>query len=173
MDLSPETQTVFGPCGAAFVIRRDLYAELGGFDEDFFCYCEDADLNLRANLLGEVCVTVPDAVIDHIGSATHSVRSDFAVKHGYRNRFWMYVKGFPLGLFFVSLPVHLILSWAMGLKDILSGQGLPVLEAMSEAGSGLGRMLRKRHQIQREKRIGSLRLAHDLTWNPFKIFNRH
>ena len=171
-DLIPETLDVFGPCGAAFVIRRDLYEALGGFDEDFFCYCEDADLNLRANLMGELCVTVPDAVIDHIGSATHSVRSDFAVKHGYRNRFWMYVKGFPLILLLLSLPVHLILSWVMGLKDVLTGQGLPVLEAMSEAGAGLGRMLVKRRQIQRQIRFGSLRLARYLTWNPFKILNR-
>src|ERR1043165_886991 len=32
---------VFSPCGAAMMIDRELFFELGGFDEDFFCYGED------------------------------------------------------------------------------------------------------------------------------------
>jgi GT2 family glycosyltransferase len=34
---------------AALMIRRPLAEQLGGFDEDFFMYCEDVDLCWRAN----------------------------------------------------------------------------------------------------------------------------
>ena len=35
--------------GAALMIRRTLLDKIGGFDEDFFMYCEDVDLCWRAN----------------------------------------------------------------------------------------------------------------------------
>ncbi len=35
--------------GAALMIRRDLLDVIGGFDDDFFMYCEDVDLCWRAN----------------------------------------------------------------------------------------------------------------------------
>lgn len=38
--------------GCFFLTRRDFFLGLGGYDEDFFLYCEDADLSLRASALG-------------------------------------------------------------------------------------------------------------------------
>jgi len=38
--------------GAAMVMRTDVYREVGGFDERFFMFYEDADLGWRLNLLG-------------------------------------------------------------------------------------------------------------------------
>ncbi|WP_298770836.1 glycosyltransferase [uncultured Fibrobacter sp.] len=38
--------------GSFFCIRRDLYEQLGGFDEDFFMYGEDLDLCFRAKSAG-------------------------------------------------------------------------------------------------------------------------
>ncbi|MGB7566961.1 MAG: glycosyltransferase family 2 protein [Chitinivibrionales bacterium] len=36
------------PCGAFFMIKRELFNALGGFDERFFMYCEETDLAKRA-----------------------------------------------------------------------------------------------------------------------------
>ncbi|MEU1852543.1 glycosyltransferase family 2 protein [Streptomyces sp. NPDC019990] len=38
--------------GAFFLVRRPLFAELGGFDEDYFLYLEEVDFTLRARRLG-------------------------------------------------------------------------------------------------------------------------
>ena len=36
------------PSGSAALYRRSMLDEVGGFDDDFFLYCEDTDLGLRA-----------------------------------------------------------------------------------------------------------------------------
>ena len=165
-------KSVFSPCGAAFVIRRDLFEQLGGFDERFFCYCEDADLGARARLLGHNCRLVPDAKVAHIGSASTGVRSDFALYHGYRNRLWLYAKTMPLWLLIPTLPIHAGLTLLGAAKDTLNGKGGLVWKALGDALKGMGPILRSRTQIQRERQIGALRLAKVLTWNPLKIIRR-
>ena len=52
----PEEGYVFSPCAAAAVYRSDAFKQAGGFDERFFCYCEDVDLGFRLRLLGYECV---------------------------------------------------------------------------------------------------------------------
>ena len=171
----PETiagKPVFSPCGAAFVIRRDLFERLGGFDERFFCYCEDADLGARARLIGHNCRLVPEAKVAHIGSASTGVRSDFALYHGYRNRIWLYAKTMPLWLLIPTLPIHTGLTVLGAIKDTLNGKGRLVWRAIGDALKGMGPILRTRTKIQRERQIGALRLAKVLTWNPMKIIRR-
>jgi len=65
-----QEEWVFGGCGGAIAYRRDMWQALGGFDEDFFMYCEDVDLNWRAQLAGYRCIYTPQAVAYHRLSAT-------------------------------------------------------------------------------------------------------
>lgn len=58
--------------GADMMIRRDVWDSLGGFDKDFFMYCEDADLCYRCARAGYGVVSVPDARIIHLeGKSFH------------------------------------------------------------------------------------------------------
>ena len=59
----------FGVCGAACLLRRELFAELGGYDERYVSFCEDVDLNVRARIAGWRFEVVPEAVIWHVGNA--------------------------------------------------------------------------------------------------------
>ncbi|MBI1801797.1 MAG: glycosyltransferase family 2 protein [Chloroflexi bacterium] len=52
-------------CGGAMLIDRKLFAECGGFDENYFAYFEDVDLGWRLWLMGYRVVTVPAAVAYH------------------------------------------------------------------------------------------------------------
>jgi GT2 family glycosyltransferase len=51
--------------GGAMLIRKELFDELGGFDEDFFMYFEDVDLCLRAKKKGYKIVVNPLSRIFH------------------------------------------------------------------------------------------------------------
>ncbi len=164
-----QTAEAFSPCGAAFLIRRDLFEALGGFDDRFFCYCEDADLGFRARLRGERCLFVPEAKVTHIGSASTGVRSDFALYHGYRNRIWLYLKNMPLVLLLPTLPLHVALTLLGAVKDTLTGRGGPAWRGIGDAVKGLGPFFRSREHIQANRQISALRLAKVLTWNPLRI----
>jgi GT2 family glycosyltransferase len=63
---------VFGVCGAACLLRRELFAELGGYDESYFSFYEDVDLNVRARIAGRRFAYVPEAVVWHVGNASWS-----------------------------------------------------------------------------------------------------
>ncbi len=65
-----ESREVFGVCGAACLLRRELFAELGGYDESYFSFYEDVDLNVRARVAGWRFGYVPEAVVWHIGNAS-------------------------------------------------------------------------------------------------------
>ncbi len=56
--------------GACFAIGRQAFEQLGGFDESFFMYFEDADLCRRAAAAGMPIRYVPSAVVTHIGGAS-------------------------------------------------------------------------------------------------------
>jgi GT2 family glycosyltransferase len=51
--------------GACFLIRRDLFLRLGGFDENIFLFYEDDDLCRRVADSGSALIYVPQAVVRH------------------------------------------------------------------------------------------------------------
>ena len=71
-----EPREVFGVCGAACLLRRELFDDLGGYDESYFAFYEDVDLNVRARIAGWSFSYVPEAVVWHLGNASWQVGFD-------------------------------------------------------------------------------------------------
>ena len=61
--------------GCFFLVDADLWHELGGFDERFFMYAEEADFCLRARKLGAAPRFTPEAEIIHYGGASENIRA--------------------------------------------------------------------------------------------------
>ena len=59
------------PCAGAFMIHRDVYREIGGWDTGFFLDHEDIDLFIRAWQRGWVCAMAPEARIYHAVNASN------------------------------------------------------------------------------------------------------
>ena len=66
--------------GCFMLLQRKFWDELGGFDERFHMYAEDADLSFRASATGRPCIIVPSAAIIHYGGASERVRADKTVR---------------------------------------------------------------------------------------------
>lgn len=66
--------------GCFFLIRRDFWQRLGGFDKRFFMYGEEADLCLRAREFGARPMVTPAATIVHHGGASETARTAKLVK---------------------------------------------------------------------------------------------
>jgi GT2 family glycosyltransferase len=104
--------------GAFFLIRRDVFLELGGFDERFFVYYEEVDLSLRSHSRGYRSMYLPGAsALHHGGYSSDQVRAKrlfyslrsrllFARKH------WSLAGTTALGLmtFGLELPARLVIS---------------------------------------------------------------
>ncbi|MCC0011039.1 MAG: glycosyltransferase family 2 protein [Hyphomicrobiaceae bacterium] len=62
--------------GCFFLIPKKLWHRLGGFDQAFYMYGEDADLCLRAHAIGAKPMVTPDATIVHYGGASEKNRAE-------------------------------------------------------------------------------------------------
>ena len=67
---SEEPYEVFFACGCGMMIRRDLFLQIGGFDDDYFMIYEDADLGWRLRILGHSIYFVPNARVMHHAHAS-------------------------------------------------------------------------------------------------------
>lgn len=64
-------------CGGNMIVRRDLFMELGGFDEDYFAYLEDVDFGWRGWLSGYRILYNPAAMVRHKSAATSDRLGNF------------------------------------------------------------------------------------------------
>jgi GT2 family glycosyltransferase len=146
-----ETREVFGACGGAFLVRRDLFLAVGGFDESFFMVYEDVDFSYRARLRGARCLYAPRALVHHAGSASIGASSADAVFYGQRNLEWTWIKNSPATLFWRSLLSHLLYGIASAVGYARRGRFGVWCRAKGAAIAGLPRVLRERRAVQRAR----------------------
>ena len=164
----PELEEALMPSGSAALYRRAMLEEIGGFDDDFFLYCEDTDLGLRARWAGWKCLYVPGAVVEHHYS--HSAGRASPVKAYYveRNRLFVLVKNFPGGMLlaapFASLARYVWHAWYLlqgrgsAARFRAEGNAGPkmlwyVIRAHAALLGNLGRLWRQRREIRARARI--------------------
>jgi GT2 family glycosyltransferase len=100
-------EEVLWPDGCAAMYRREMLDEIGGFDEDFFAYADDAELGLRARIAGWKCIYIPHAVVRHHRGATLGVRSSRRLELIERNRVLLAAKLFPWSLLWLNGAYYL------------------------------------------------------------------
>jgi N-acetylglucosaminyl-diphospho-decaprenol L-rhamnosyltransferase len=66
--------------GCFLMIDRSLWEQLGGFDQSFFMYAEEADLCIRARAKGARPAVTPEAEIVHLGGASETSAIEKVIK---------------------------------------------------------------------------------------------
>jgi GT2 family glycosyltransferase len=78
--------------GACLMTRRDVFESLGGFDESFFMYWEDADYCRRVSRAGYRCVYAPVASVRHVGGVSAASDRARMVRAFHDSAFYLYRK---------------------------------------------------------------------------------
>jgi GT2 family glycosyltransferase len=107
--------------GACMMTRRDVFDRLGGLDEAFFMYWEDADYCYRVAAMGLRRVYVPLVSVRHAAGQASARDPVVAIRAFHRSAYWMYRKhASPLGR--LAAPLVRAGLWARGeLRARLSG----------------------------------------------------
>jgi len=121
-DFSAREEVLF-PSACAALYRVAMLEKIGGFDPDFFLYCEDTDLGLRARRAGFRCLYVPSAVVYHRYSGSAGRASAAKAFYVERNRLYTVIKNFPVWLW-PAVPIFSAYRYGMHLYSLLAGRGL-------------------------------------------------
>ena len=148
-----QSEFVSAVSGAAFLIRRDLFGQLGGFDERFFMYLEDTDLSWRAALVGVRCLFVPGSIVYHHYETRVSPPKLFFLE---RNRHLMLLhnlRGTTLRLMVPALLLTELVTWAFA--ALRGGAYVRAkLRAYAWIVRNRGLIKATRHRIQRQRVAG-------------------
>jgi GT2 family glycosyltransferase len=143
---------VASPCAGAALYRRRALEEVGGFDERFFAYLEDADWGLRSQLAGWRCLWVPSAVAYHLGGATSRRMGDLETELIARNTLALVVKSFPAGRLLAWSPLILGYQAYTLARAVRAGTWGAVLRGWGAAIRHLPGTLRARREVRARTR---------------------
>ena len=99
--LGDEASSIGYATGAALLLRMTALDQIGDFDERFFLYHEDLELQLRLRRAGWEILLVPTARVFHKYNPSFSPNKFFFME---RNRWMVLLKNWPLPLLLASLP---------------------------------------------------------------------
>ncbi len=103
--------------GSCQLLRREAFDGVGGFDETYFMFMEDVDLNRRMGLAGWQVVYVPSAVVEHLGGHSTARSSRRMVFAHYRSMFRYLSRQYPGPAY---LPLRVGLGVGLGLRLLLA-----------------------------------------------------
>jgi GT2 family glycosyltransferase len=95
---------IFGACAGAVLYKSDVFKKVGLFDEDFFAYFEDVDLDFRMHLMGYKCFYNPRAICYHKRGATTISREGYQAMLCEKNLIALRIKNYPLPVLFKYQP---------------------------------------------------------------------
>jgi GT2 family glycosyltransferase len=138
---------------AASIYRREAVASAGPFDEDYFLYCEDADLCLRMLLQGYRGLYIPGPVAYHVRGGTSGRESDRTRFHVLRNTLITLVKDFPAPVLWRALPkivAYQAHQWRIARKG---GFTRTLLRAYASFMRAIPRTIGKRRRVQSRRAV--------------------
>jgi len=120
------------PSGCAALYSRSMFLALACndefFDEDFFAYCEDMDIGIRARLQGFRAVLAEQAIVFHKGGASFGgPSSDKSIYLRHRNTIWAIIKNYPVRILLKNIL------WIMlgQIGGLIKNLGRPQLQAVA------------------------------------------
>lgn len=150
-----EEEYVFGACGAAPLYKREMLEDISiegeFYDENFFSFLEDVDLDWRAQLRGWKCKYTPKAVAYHWRGGTAVRRSSIIEKHNYKNRYLLMIKNDNPLFFLKNLPQILFTDFIKSVALLFRSPA--ALTGWLSVIRMLPSTIKKRQYIQKNRKI--------------------
>ncbi|MEZ2414369.1 glycosyltransferase family 2 protein [Muriicola sp. E247] len=144
-----DTTEIFWATGACMFIRKKVFDDLGGFDEDYFAHQEEVDLCWRAQNKGYKVYYVGTSQILHLGGSTLSNMNPKKTYLNFRNSLFSITKNLPRRKALLIIVTRLLLDGIAALRFILQGKMnhcLAVLRAHLSYYRQFRKMYRKREK---------------------------
>ncbi len=104
--------------GCSFIIRAEIFKEIGGYNEDYYMYHDDLDISLKTKLAGYKIILAAKSVLWHKYEFERSVKMLYYME---RNRAISFLSFYPVSVLILLSPTFLIMGLGMSLFSILSG----------------------------------------------------
>lgn len=145
------TREVFWASGACLFVRAELYAKLGGLDEDFFAHMEEIDLCWRLKNAGFKIMASHQSTVYHVGGGTLSKINPRKTFLNFRNNLFIITKNCDRKKLFPMLFKRMILDGIAAGKFLFSGSSshaFAVLRAHFSFYAQFTRMYKKRQFLE-------------------------
>ncbi|UGU16360.1 glycosyltransferase family 2 protein [Sinomicrobium kalidii] len=113
-----DTREIFWATGACMFIRREVFEDLCGFDEDYFAHQEEIDLCWRAGNAGHTVLYVGQSHVYHIGGATLHNMNPKKTFLNFRNSLFSLTKNAPSRYVFPLVFARLTLDGIAGIRFV-------------------------------------------------------
>ena len=169
-----DEQTIFWASGACFFIRRTIFNQLNGFDDDFFAHQEEIDLCWRAFNLGYKAKYSPNSVVYHVGGATLNEGNPRKTFLNFRNSLLMLLKNLPENQLFFIILSRLCLDGLAGIQFIFKGKFkhcFAIIKAHFSFYSLINKTLKKRKQSQSQNYYQTKSIVYQYFIKNGKVFD--
>lgn len=103
---------VFASVGGCFIIRKELFSQVGGYDDSFWSLSDDIDLCWRIRLLGyKIMVNEKSYLYHHISATLSKHKMSYTRYLSERNILTMLLKNYELSSLLWILPIYFVLEF--------------------------------------------------------------
>ncbi|MEQ8219832.1 MAG: glycosyltransferase family 2 protein [Arenibacter sp.] len=113
---------IFWAAGACLFIKKEVFRELNGFDEDYFAHQEEIDLCWRAKNKGHKVYYVGASEVYHLGGSTLNSMNPKKTFLNFRNSLYSLIKNLPVRNILPIVLLRLVLDGLAGLNFIFQGR---------------------------------------------------
>jgi hypothetical protein len=162
-DTHDQLAIVAAVSGAAFVMRRSVFDEIGGFDPLLFMYMDDTDLSLRVRQAGYECIYTPNSLVYHDYSLNFGPRKTYFQE---RNRYIMLLKSWrwrTLALMVLPLLLAEVVTWGFVLTKERRNP-FNKLRAYRDVLKVWPQIMAQRREVQARRRVSDRTLLTELTY---------
>jgi GT2 family glycosyltransferase len=116
------SKSIFWASGAAIAVRRQLFFEAGGFDEDFQFHMEEIDLCWKIRRMGFGIACIAKSIVYHVGGGSLNSSSARKLSYNIRNNLAMLYKHLPRLYFAKVFGARLLLDAIAALRELFKGR---------------------------------------------------